>query len=190
MNAVSKESKPQPFEGNQKVKDPTPKAREQERTQQKMVSSTRKKVDSVAVGRTESPRTKDEVLRRRNRTLNSLSTPSKHKILVLKEKKINEVCIRSKPEEINIKRSNSVSNALEEINTKRSSSVSNALEEINTKRSNSVSNAPEEINTKRSKLISNANEAELTTRSYDIVPVFENETKSDPHITSENRSCW
>ncbi|KAI3821053.1 hypothetical protein L1987_08609 [Smallanthus sonchifolius] len=184
-NAVSKESNPHPFEGNQKVKDPTPKAREQERTQQKMVSVTRKKVDSVVMGRTESPRTKDEVLRRRNRTLNSLSTPSKHKILVLKEKKINEVCIRSKPEEINIKRSNSVSNALEEINTKRSSSVSNALEEINTKRSNSVSNAPEEINTKRSKLISNANEAELTTRSYDIVPVFENEIKSDPHITSE-----
>ncbi|KAK1407496.1 hypothetical protein QVD17_39112 [Tagetes erecta] len=103
-NSVSKESKPQPFDGNQKVKDSTPKVQEQERTGQKTMPVTRKKVDSIAVVRTESPRTKDEVLKRRNRTINDLSPPSKQKL---------SACIRSVPEEIITKRPSSVTNANE-----------------------------------------------------------------------------
>ncbi|KAJ0789820.1 hypothetical protein HanPI659440_Chr05g0207941 [Helianthus annuus] len=137
---VSKESKPQPVEGNQKVKDPTPKAQEPELKQQKLVPVVRKKVDAIAVARIESPRTKDEVLRRRNRTINNLPTPLKHKLSVLKETNRNEVHIRS---------------------------------------------GPEEIKTKKASSISNANETDAITRSYDIVPICENETKRDPQVKNE-----
>ncbi|XP_076926152.1 uncharacterized protein LOC143589210 [Bidens hawaiensis] len=139
-NSVSKESKPQPVEVNQKVKDPIPKAQEPEPTQQKMVPVARKKVDSIVVARTKSPRTKEEALRRRNRTINNLSTPLKHKLSVLKETNRNEVCVRSEPKEIIIRKAN---------------------------------------------LISSVNKTESTTRSSDIVPVCENETKRGPEINSE-----
>ncbi|KAJ0747928.1 hypothetical protein HanOQP8_Chr05g0195261 [Helianthus annuus] len=134
------ESKPQPVEGNQKVKDPTPKAQEPELKQQKLVPVVRKKVDAIAVARIESPRTKDEVLRRRNRTINNLPTPLKHKLSVLKETNRNEVHIRS---------------------------------------------GPEEIKTKKASSISNANETDAITRSYDIAPICENQTKRDPQVTKE-----
>ncbi|KAM0019144.1 hypothetical protein Hdeb2414_s0026g00682151 [Helianthus debilis subsp. tardiflorus] len=137
---VSKESKPQPVEGNQKVKDPTPKAQEPELKQQKLVPVVRKKVDAIAVSRIESPRTKDEVLRRRNRTINNLPTPLKHKLSVLKETNRNEVHIRSDPEEIKAKKASS---------------------------------------------ISNANETDAITRSYDIAPICENDTKRDPQVKNE-----
>ncbi|KAJ0923551.1 hypothetical protein HanPSC8_Chr05g0217291 [Helianthus annuus] len=133
------ESKPQPVEGNQKVKDPTPKAQEPELKQQKLMPVVRKKVDAIAVARIESPRTKDEVLRR-NRTINNLTTPLKHKLSVLKETNRNEVHIRS---------------------------------------------GPEEIKTKKASSISNANETDAITRSYDIVPICENETKRDPQVKNE-----
>ncbi|MFS7939082.1 hypothetical protein Hanom_Chr05g00447491 [Helianthus anomalus] len=137
---VSKESKPQPVEGNQKVKDPTPKTQEPELKQQKLTPVVRKKVDAIAVARIESPRTKDDVLRKRNRTINNLPTPLKHKLSVLKETNRNEVHIRS---------------------------------------------GPEEIKTKKASSISNANETDAITRSYDIVPICENETKRDTQITIE-----
>ncbi|KAI7734203.1 hypothetical protein M8C21_003404 [Ambrosia artemisiifolia] len=112
-NSASKELKPQPVEGNQKLKVSTPKAQDQEPAQQKMVPVARKKVDARAVARIESPRTKEEALRRRKRTINNLPTPLKHKLSVLKETNRNEVHICSEPEEVKTIKANSISNAKE-----------------------------------------------------------------------------
>ncbi|KAL8216103.1 hypothetical protein R6Q57_022940 [Mikania cordata] len=116
-NLISKDSKLQPI----KVKDSTLKAQEHGKTQQKMVPVARKKVDSMAVCKTESPRAKDEVLRRRKQTINTLSTTAKHKLSVLKETNRNEVCIPLKPEEIITKRP--TLDAIETESTTRSNDI-------------------------------------------------------------------
>ncbi|PWA55188.1 hypothetical protein CTI12_AA429730 [Artemisia annua] len=130
------EYKSQTLEQIPKAKDPTPKAQEYEKTERlvkppvvKEKPVTRKKVDSMAVHKTEARRTRDEVLRKRNQTVNTLPTQLKHKLSVLKETKTKDVS-------------------------------------INNKRLNS-------------------REPEPTIKLDVTVPVYENEIKSDPRITSE-----
>ncbi|KAK9080303.1 hypothetical protein SSX86_000061 [Deinandra increscens subsp. villosa] len=178
-NSGSKELNPQPFDGKQNVKDSTPKIEKQERTQE-MVPVTRKKVDSMAEGRTESPRAKDELLRRRNRTVNSLSTPSKHKLSVMKEAKRNEVHIRSEPEVINTKRSSSI---VISSNEKKKTESTNRLHDIVSICENEAKSNPHI----RSQTVVDDNKQ--TDISNKIVvaeqPICKNEAKSDPQITSE-----
>ncbi|XP_076922362.1 uncharacterized protein LOC143584129 [Bidens hawaiensis] len=177
MNSVSKESKPQPVEANQKAKDPTPKAQEPEPTQQKMAPVARRKVDSIAVARTESPRTNEEVLRRRNRTINNLSTPLKHKLSVLKETNRNEVRARSEPKEIIIRKVNLISSVNKTESTNRSRDIVHVCEN-ETKRDPQITSeivvagTNEGTNIKKADLISNANKTELANRVLDIVSLL------------------
>ncbi|XP_071694475.1 uncharacterized protein [Rutidosis leptorrhynchoides] len=112
-NLFSKEPKPQPIEHIPKTKDVTPKVHELERTErymQPLVKQekpvTRNKVDSVAIRRTESPRIRDEVLKIRDRTvISNLTTPSKHKLSVLKEtirKDVSSILLKPAEETNNI----------------------------------------------------------------------------------------
>ncbi|XP_076894239.1 uncharacterized protein LOC143546456 isoform X1 [Bidens hawaiensis] len=155
-----------------------------------MVPVARKKVESIAVARIESPRTKDEVLRRRNRKINNLSTPLKHKLLVLKETNRNEVHIRSEPKEIIIQKENLISSVNKRESTTRSRDIVPVCEN-ETKRDPQITleivvagtNAGSNI--RKADSISNANTTETANRLLDIVPVCKNETKMDPQTTSE-----
>ncbi|GKA93183.1 hypothetical protein Tco_0815169 [Tanacetum coccineum] len=97
------EYKTQTLEQIPKAKDPTPKAQEYEKTERlakplvvKEKPVTRTKVNSMVVHKTEARRTRDEVLRKRNQTVNTLATQSKHKLSLLKETKTKDAPIDNK----------------------------------------------------------------------------------------------